>query len=184
MAQSISGRLGTIEPGPQQRALQARMATGHPPRTDGDQMDQEPEHENEGQAVEANAETPTLHNLARVIRSSLAEQQQGGKEPAERESNVDFSAAMDNVRRVSEALRAAEQRSNDLQAGLQALTERARREIGGAEERVRAANERADAAEERARQAEERLAQMMDLIQREFAAALGGQAPAQAASAA
>lgn len=145
---------------------------------------QEPDHENEGAASEETNQTPTLHNLARVIRSSLAEQQQGGQEPSERESNVDFSAAMDNVRRVSEALRAAEQRSNDLQAGLQALTERARREIGSAEERVRAANERADAAEERARVAEERLATMMELIQREFSSALGNQQQAPAASAA
>jgi hypothetical protein len=151
----------------------------------GDQMDQaqEPDHETEGNASGSNNETPTLHNLARVIRSSLAEQQ-AGREPSDREPNVDFSAAMDSVRRVSEALRSAEQRSNDLHAGLQALTERARREIGSAEERVRAANERADAAEERARLSEERLAQMLELIQREFASALSHQTGAQTASAA
>jgi signal transduction histidine kinase len=147
-------------------------------------QNQEPDHDHEGTASEAPNDTPTLHNLARVIRSSLAEQQQGSRAPSERESNVDFTAAMDNVRRVSEALRAAEQRSLDLQAGLQALTERARREIGSAEDRVRAANERADAAEERARVAEERLAEMMELIQREFASALSGHQHVPAASAA
>jgi hypothetical protein len=142
------------------------------------------------QAVEQNEErsevttqtsdTPALHNLARAIRSSLAERRSAGapamapepEQAASRESALDFAATMEGVRRVAESLRAAEQRASDLQAGLQSLTERARREIGAAEERVRAADERTQAAEERARAAEERLAQMMELIQREFASSL------------
>jgi signal transduction histidine kinase len=139
-------------------------------------------------------ERPSLHSLARVIQSSLADganakpQPAPAAEPSEPPATshaADFAATLDSVRRVSESLRAAEQRSNDLQAGLQALTERARREINAAEERARFANERADAADERARQAEERLAQVMELIQREFASAVNSHAqPARTSSAA
>jgi signal transduction histidine kinase len=145
-------------------------------------------------AASARPERPSLHSLARVIQSSLADGANARPQPAPEADAVeapvsshaaDFAATLDSVRRVSENLRAAEQRSNDLQAGLQALTERARREINAAEERARVANERADAADERARQSEERLAQVMELIQREFASAVTSHAqPARANTAA
>lgn len=141
-----------------------------------DQLQQTEQHDADTAAAQR-PERPSLHSLARVIQSSLAEganarpqSAPGASTGAPASHSADFAATMDSVRRVSESLRAAEQRSNDLQAGLQALTDRARREINAADERVRVANERADAAEERARQAEERLAQVMELIQREFAA--------------
>jgi predicted nucleic acid-binding Zn-ribbon protein len=145
---------------------------------------QQTDHQNEASAVAPRAERPSLHSLARVIQSSLADGAAAKAQPAPAPRaetpathSADFASTIDSVRRVSEALRAAEQRSNDLQAGLQALTDRARREITAADERVRVANERADVAEERARQAEERLAQVMELIQREFAALTPAQAP-------
>jgi hypothetical protein len=92
------------------------------------------------------------------------------------DGSLDFAATLDAVRRVSETLHSAEQRSADLQAGIQALTDRARRELSLSEERVRALTARAEAAEERANQADDRLAQVVELIQREFAAATSAQA--------
>lgn len=133
--------------------------------------------EDEAPAV-ARTGKPSLQSLAQVIHSALADgasakaraaSTASANEPAGYSPASDFAATMESVRRVSETLRAAEQRSLDLQAALEAFSDRARFEISAAEERARTADERADVADEHARESEERLSQLMELIQREFA---------------
>ena len=97
------------------------------------------------------------------------------RSPAEREQQT--SNAIDRVREVADYLRASDERIGDLQAGLEAIRERARREIRAAQERSQQAEARvsteaarADAAEARARDAEERLAEIMSVIEQELRA--------------
>jgi ABC-type transporter Mla subunit MlaD len=94
---------------------------------------------------------------------------------AEREQRA--SEAVDRVREVADYLRASDERIGDLQAGLEAIRERACRDIQAAQERceqaearVGAEAARADAAEARAREAEERLGEIMAVIELELRA--------------
>jgi hypothetical protein len=143
-----------------------------------DQSQQSDQQEDDDTSASSPPGAPSLKSLAKVIQSALADgtSAEAGtmpttivREPLANRRRTDFAGTMESVRRVSETLRAAQQRSNELQAMLQAVTDRAERAISAAEERAQTANERADAAEERARQSEERLSQIMDLIQYEFA---------------
>jgi hypothetical protein len=97
------------------------------------------------------------------------------RSPAEGEQRA--SDAIDRVRGVADYLRTSDERIGDLQAGLEAIRERARREIRAAQERseqaearVAAEAARADAAEARAREAEERLHEIMAVIEQELRA--------------
>ena len=86
------------------------------------------------------------------------------------------SDAIDRVRGVAADLRASDERIADLEAGLEAIRDRARRDLRAAQERAEQAETRvaveaarADAAELRAREAEERLGEIMAVIQQELA---------------
>jgi hypothetical protein len=99
----------------------------------------------------------------------------GGSSPVECELGP--SNAIDQLREVASYLRASDGRIADLESGLDAIRERARRNVRAAQERseqaearVSAEAARADAAEVRAREAEERLGQIMAVIEQEFAA--------------
>ena len=86
------------------------------------------------------------------------------------------SDAIERVRAVAADLRASDERIADLEAGLEAIRDRARRDLRAAQERAEQAEARitveaarADAAELRAREAEERLGEIMAVIQQELA---------------
>jgi vacuolar-type H+-ATPase subunit I/STV1 len=92
------------------------------------------------------------------------------------------SDAISRVREVADYLRVADERISDLEAGLQAITERARRDLKAAQERaeqaetrVSAETARADAAERRAREAEEQLSKIMTVIEEELVAGRAAQ---------
>jgi len=111
-----------------------------------------------------------------ALRRALSNTGDDGKRsPAEREQRA--ADAIVRVREVADYLRASDERIGDLQAGLEAIRERARRDIRAAQERseqaearVSAEAERADAAEARAREAEERLGEIMAVIEQELRA--------------
>jgi chromosome segregation ATPase len=89
--------------------------------------------------------------------------------------------AIERVREIADHLRASDQRVGDLEAGLQAMKERAQRELKSAAQEVEQANARtaaemarADAAERRAEEAEDRLSEIMIVIQEELASGRSG----------
>src|SRR3954464_9644609 len=71
-----------------------------------------------------------LEALRRALSSA---EEEGRLSPAERERKT--SDAIDRVREVADYLRASDERLGDLQAGLEAIRERARRDIRAAQER-------------------------------------------------
>jgi chromosome segregation ATPase len=115
-------------------------------------------------------------NQLEALRRALGSAQEELKRsPAERQQQT--SDSIDRIREVADYLRASDERIGDLQAGLEAIRERARREIRAAQERseqaearVSAEAARADAAEARAREAEERLGEIMVVIEQELRA--------------
>ena len=73
----------------------------------------------------------------------------------------DFSAAFGLIQQAAEAIRAAEERADELQTRTDRLLQRANHQL-------KAAEARADAAEQRAEHAEELLFSLHDLIKQEF----------------
>jgi hypothetical protein len=86
--------------------------------------------------------------------SNKAEVAAGGEER-------DFSAAFGLIQQAAEAIRAAEERADELQTRTDRLLQRANHQL-------KAAEARADAAEQRAEHAEELLFSLHDLIKQEF----------------
>jgi hypothetical protein len=82
-----------------------------------------------------------------------------GEAPAAEER--DFSAAFGLIQQAAEAIRAAEERADELQTRTDRLLQRANHQL-------KAAEARADAAEKRAEHAEELLFSLHDLIKQEF----------------
>jgi small-conductance mechanosensitive channel len=114
-------------------------------------------------------------SLAKSASAPAAEQPKPASAPQDRSANREFGSVLRKIRSAADALRASELRVSDLKAGLEALSERATRELAAAGARIKelegmAAAEaaRADAAEQKRQEAEERLAEFVDVLAEEF----------------
>ena len=114
-------------------------------------------------------------SLAKSLPVPAAEQPNPASAPQDRTANREFGSVLRKIRGAGDALRASELRVSDLKAGLEALSERATRELAAASARIKeleatVASEaaRADSAEQKQQEAEERLAEFVDVLAEEF----------------
>ena len=118
---------------------------------------------------------PARPRIAIAKSGPSAEQPKSSDTAQDRTANREFGSVLKKIKGAGDALRASELRVGDLKAGLEALSERATRELAVASARIKelealAASEavRADKAEKGWREAEERLAEFVDALTEEF----------------